>query len=95
MTPKGVQVARLHKRAGFVWHATILRTPATSRDGCTVLDVSDAGACVKFQMRPPDFFILNFTKTGTVQRLCRMVWCQGDKAGVEFVDRALVPISHQ
>jgi hypothetical protein len=84
MTADRPHTPRLHKRTGFIWPAQILATSA--KDDCTVLDISDCGACLKFTTPPPDFFVLQFTCTGSVQRMCRLRWCQGDKAGVEFID---------
>lgn len=54
---------------------------------CTVLDVSLMGCRVRLETRAtvPDYFTLWLTTTGTVRRMCKVIWRQEDLLGVAFI----------
>lgn len=53
---------------------------------CTILDVSEKGACVDVGSLPvPGLFGLSFTATGEVLRVCSLVWRRGELVGAEFL----------
>ena len=56
---------------------------------CTVLDVSVNGGRLRLDAEAmvPDQFVLLFTRSGTVQRQCRVIWRQDCYLGVAFAGK--------
>ena len=53
---------------------------------CTILDVSENGACLDVgAMAVPKIFGLAFTGGGEVLRVCLLIWRQGGRLGARFV----------
>ena len=53
---------------------------------CTILDVSENGACLDVgAMSVPKIFGLAFTGGGEVLRVCMLIWRQGERLGARFV----------
>ena len=53
---------------------------------CTILDVSENGACLDVgAMAVPKIFGLAFTGGGEVLRVCLLIWRQGERLGARFV----------
>ena len=53
---------------------------------CTILDVSENGACLDVgAMAVPKVFGLAFTGGGEVLRVCLRIWRQGERLGARFV----------
>ena len=53
---------------------------------CTILDVSDSGACLEVgALVVPQLFGLAFTAGGEVLRICSLVWRRGEVVGARFV----------
>jgi hypothetical protein len=53
---------------------------------CTVVDVSDEGACLEVgALVVPDLFGVAFTASGEVLRVCSLVWRRGELIGARFV----------
>jgi hypothetical protein len=53
---------------------------------CSVLDISLHGCRIRLETRAsvPDYFTLFLTSSGTVQRMCKVIWRQEDLLGVAF-----------
>jgi hypothetical protein len=53
---------------------------------CTIVDVSDTGACLDVgALAVPKIFGLAFTAGGEVLRVCLLVWRRGERIGARFV----------
>lgn len=53
---------------------------------CTIIDVSDSGACLEVgALVVPDLFGLAFTAGGEVLRVCLLAWRRGELIGARFV----------
>ena len=55
--------------------------------GCTIVNLSKAGACLDFAFRPvlPKRFSVLILPDYT-RRICRLVWQSQSRVGLEFVD---------
>ena len=70
----------LHKR-GF-----LIPAPDAPWIECTIVDVSEEGACVDVgALAAPGIFGLAFTAGGEVLRLCSLVWRSGERVGARFL----------
>lgn len=58
-----------------------------ARRGCTIIDLSDTGARVRFQDAPPQASTLRLTFMGDVRvaRPARVVWRRNNVLGLQFV----------
>jgi len=53
---------------------------------CTIIDVSDSGACLDVgALAVPELFGLAFTAGGEVFRVCLLTWRRGELIGARFV----------
>ena len=53
---------------------------------CTIIDVSDSGACLEVgALAVPKLFGLAFTSGGEVLRVCTLIWRRGELVGARFV----------
>jgi hypothetical protein len=53
---------------------------------CTIIDVSDSGACLDVgALAVPQLFGLAFTTGGEVLRVCQLTWRRGESIGARFV----------
>ena len=53
---------------------------------CTIVDVSDSGACLEVgALVVPELFGLAFTAGGEVLRVCLLAWRRGELIGARFV----------
>ena len=53
---------------------------------CTIIDVSDSGACLDVgALVVPELFGLAFTAGGEVLRVCQLIWRSGESIGARFV----------
>lgn len=68
--------------------ATLVLDREGHTERCSIVDISDGGARITLEEPRdlPDNFILLFTTTGTVRRLCRRVWQDGATYGIAFTD---------
>jgi hypothetical protein len=70
----------LHK-PGF-----LIPTPDAPWIECTIIDVSDSGACLDVgALVVPELFGLAFTASGEVFRVCSLTWRKGELIGARFV----------
>jgi hypothetical protein len=77
---------RVHRRTSNL-PARIFTGHIRQLQDCTVLNISEDGACLKVKLAGivPDNFLLLFTPSGTVRRICMKRWRNGDIVGVEFL----------
>jgi hypothetical protein len=73
-------------RRSLTYGAAVVATDGAWRHECKVLDVSESGAQILIDpaVPLPSGFVLSFTKTGSVNRPCNMVWRNKAKVGVRF-----------
>ena len=78
--------ARKHVRVNLHKPGFVIPAPDAPWIECTILDVSQKGACLDVGSLPiPDLFGLAFTATGEVLRVCSLVWRRGELIGAEFL----------
>jgi hypothetical protein len=70
----------------------IMGIDGTWRRDCTMIDVSQTGACLRIEgtiegLDLKEFFLL-LSSAGLAYRRCRMARIAGDQIGVEFLTRA-------
>jgi hypothetical protein len=73
-------------------HVYIMGIDGTWRRDCTMIDVSQTGACLRIEgsfegLDLKEFFLL-LSSTGLAFRRCRMVRIDGDQIGLEFLAQA-------
>jgi hypothetical protein len=77
---------RKHVRIGLHKPAFLIPAPDAPWIECTILDVSENGACLDVgAMAVPKVFGLAFTGGGEVLRVCLLIWRQGERLGARFV----------
>jgi hypothetical protein len=77
---------RTSKRKPLHQRAWITAGKGASVVDCTLSDISESGARIKFE-KPgelPEGFILMFTANGQPSRWCRVVWRSDSHVGVRF-----------
>jgi hypothetical protein len=78
--------ARRHVRVNLHKPGFVIPAPDAPWIECTILDVSEKGACLDVGALPvPELFGLAFTATGEVLRVCSLVWRRGELIGAEFL----------
>jgi PilZ domain len=78
--------ARKHVRVDLYKPGFLIPAPEAPWIECTILDVSDSGACLDVgALVVPQLFGLSFTAGGEVLRICSLVWRQGEVVGARFV----------
>ena len=85
MVANGRSELRRKPRRLLHYHASIL-VEGDQPFGCAIADISESGACIRLadERELPERFVLLLTKNGDAQRHCRLVWRNGQFAGVEF-----------
>jgi PilZ domain len=77
---------RRHHRIEFQKAAFVILEPDGPWIECTILDISDGGACLEIGDLPvPRIFVLVMTPEGRVRRACVTVWRRGEVLGARFV----------
>ena len=77
---------RKHKRKAFVMDAAVDLHDGAPPRGCTVLDISQGGACLGVDPMPlPEKFTLLLSANGNVRRACVLKWRRDNEIGVQFV----------
>jgi hypothetical protein len=77
---------RKHVRIGLHKPGFLIPAPDAPWIKCTILDVSENGACLDVcAMAVPKVFGLAFTGGGEVLRVCLLIWRQGERLGARFV----------
>ena len=78
--------ARKHIRIDLHKPGFLIPAPDAAWIECTILDVSENGACLDVgAMAVPKIFGLAFTGGGEVLRVCLLIWRQGERLGARFV----------
>jgi hypothetical protein len=78
--------ARKHVRVNLHKPGFVIPAPDAPWIECTILDVSEKGACLDVGALPiPEVFGLAFTASGEVLRVCALVWRRGELVGAEFL----------
>src|SRR6202051_436219 len=78
--------ARRHVRVDLHKRGFLIPAPDAPWIECTIVDVSEKGACVEVgALVVPDIFGLAFTAGGEVLRVCSLVWRSGERVGARFV----------
>ena len=77
---------RKKPRREFHYNAGILTDPDAAPRRCAIADISESGArlVVDKNCELPERFILLLTPSGGARRHCRLVWRDGEIAGVAF-----------
>lgn len=80
---------RKHVRVGMAIPALIATHDDVPTHPCTLIDASPGGGRVKLEtdMPVPDDFVLLFTTTGNVRRICHVIWRRDNYLGVAFAGR--------
>ncbi len=66
--------------------ASVVLAPDTQPVDCYLVDVSEGGACLWLgSQQLSDCFVLRLTPSGSVYRVCKPIWRDGELAGVRFV----------
>jgi PilZ domain-containing protein len=62
---------------------------SASLGACTVTDISDGGARLKFNglAELPEYFILALSPDGYASRRCRVMWRSETQVGVQFIKK--------
>ena len=77
---------RKHARIDLHKPGFLIPAPDAPWIECTILDVSENGACLDVgAMAVPKIFGLAFTGGGEVLRVCLLIWRQGGRLGARFV----------
>jgi len=77
---------RKHVRIDLHKPGYIIPAPDAPWIECTILDVSEQGACLDVGAMPvPKLFGLAFTGGGEVLRVCSLIWRRGERVGARFV----------
>ncbi len=77
---------RKHKRKTFVLDAVINLADGSKPRPCTVVDISQGGACLAVDPLPlPDKFTLLLSSSGNVRRECLLKWRRDGEVGVQFL----------
>jgi hypothetical protein len=77
---------RKHARIDLHKPGFLIPAPDAPWIECTILDVSENGACLDVgAMAVPKIFGLAFTGGGEVLRVCLLIWRQGERLGARFV----------
>jgi hypothetical protein len=86
MPPIGMN-GRKHRRKAFVASAVVDLSDGSALRPCAILDISDGGARLKVGNTKgmPARFKLRLSGTGTVVRVCKVVWKTKDEVGVQFL----------
>ena len=69
-------------------HAPILavaRAPGGDPERCTIVHRSKEGACVRASVPLQDWFVLRAIDS-RIERMCRVLWRDGDLVGVQYVN---------
>lgn len=79
---------RMHKRKPFEKRVVLLSPKLEVLDTAMLIDISSGGACLRldaeqWQHIPANFMML-ITPNGAVRRLCKMIWRENRKIGIEF-----------
>jgi hypothetical protein len=78
--------ARKHVRVDLHKPGFLIPAPDAPWIGCTIIDVSDSGACLDVgALAVPELFGLAFTAGGEVLRVCLLAWRRGELIGARFV----------
>ena len=78
--------ARKHVRVDLHKPGFLIPAPEAPWIECTIIDVSDTGACLEVgALAVPDLFGLAFTAGGEVLRVCLLAWRRGELIGARFV----------
>ena len=78
--------ARKHVRVNLHKPGFVIPAPDAPWIECTIIDVSENGACLDVGALPvPKIFGLAFTGGGEVLRVCMLIWRQGGRLGARFV----------
>ena len=86
-----------HKRVMVNRPAAVVLAPDTQAVDCYLVDISEGGACLWIgTMELSDCFVLRLTPSGSVYRICKPMWRDGELAGVRFVSAKMSDgIPHQ
>jgi hypothetical protein len=77
---------RKHFRIDLHQPGFLIPAPDAPWIECTIIDVSENGACLDVGAMPvPKIFGLAFTGGGEVLRVCMLIWRQGGRLGARFV----------
>jgi hypothetical protein len=77
---------RKHNRIEFQKAAFVILEPDGVWIECSILDISDGGACLEVNDLPvPRIFVLVMTPDGRVRRACLTAWRRGGLLGARFV----------
>jgi hypothetical protein len=78
--------ARKHVRVDLNTQGFLIPAPDAPWIECTIIDVSDTGACLEVgALAVPELFGLSFTAGGEVLRVCALIWRRGELVGARFV----------
>ena len=78
--------ARKHVRVDLNKPGFLIPAPEAPWIECTIIDVSDNGACLEVgALAVPELFGLAFTAGGEVLRVCQLTWRSGELIGARFV----------
>jgi hypothetical protein len=78
--------ARKHVRVDLDKPGFLIPAPDAPWIECTIIDVSDSGACLDVgALAVPELFGLAFTAGGEVLRVCLLAWRRGELIGARFV----------
>ncbi|HEX4407372.1 MAG TPA: PilZ domain-containing protein [Xanthobacteraceae bacterium] len=79
---------RQNKRQNLRYAATLLIDQDGTTQPCRVADISETGArlITDESTELPEQFILVLTPMGEVRRVCRLIWRDGKRLGVRFVN---------
>jgi hypothetical protein len=77
---------RKKPRRQFHYNAGVLLEGASAPLPCAIADISETGARIvlETEIELPERFILLLTRKGEARRQCRLVWRDGQTAGVAF-----------
>lgn len=78
-------------------HAPILaiaRAPGGDPEGCTIVHRSKEGACVRAIFPLQDWFVLRAIDS-RIERMCHVLWRDGDLVGVQYVNARTMGRSHR
>ncbi len=77
---------RRKPRRQFNYRARILTSGKASPVSCEIADISESGARIVLanEQDLPDRFVLLLTAGGEARRICRVIWRDGLRVGVEF-----------
>jgi PilZ domain len=77
---------RKHVRIDLNKPGYLIPAPDAPWIECTIVDVSERGACLDVGAMPvPKVFGLAFTGGGEVLRVCSLIWRRGERVGARFV----------